>query len=289
MLIGDLEYYKRRSNVFDTVSGHDCPENCNLGPTWWHNYPYQDFNYQFNSWGFRGPDYNKYIGRKVNLCLGDSFTVNVGGPIEHSWASQLAKRFDIPTLNLGMDGAGNDAIRLVYDRACKIFDVQNTFVMYSFLHRIMNSKIFEFAVLSESDTVKKFMQVRICEAIEAAIPRQHLSDSEFDFLNSLEIFIFNYKNEPAQCYAKNKDIVDLKRELYTCEESYNNLSSNEWPSFAQFINNAQLHNNMLDKNYSNFLLNHVFYVNRDGYHMNQKANKIYADYFYNQWKQRNES
>ena len=31
-----------------------------------------------------------------------------------------------------MDGAGNDAIKLVYERACEIFDVQNTFVMYPY-------------------------------------------------------------------------------------------------------------------------------------------------------------
>ena len=26
-----------------------------------------------------------------------------------------------------------------------------------------------------------------------------------------------------------------------------------------------------------------------GFHMNEETNKIYADYFYNHWKQRNES
>ena len=43
----------------------------------------------------------------------------------------------------------------------------------------------------------------------------------------------------------------------------------------------------------NFLLEYELYkdlyCNRDGYHQNQAANKIYADYFYNQWKLKNES
>ena len=121
MLINDLKYFKGSSNYnkkyfeFDTL---DISLNSS-----------EDFNYQFNSWGFRGPEYAQYIGQPVNICLGDSFTVNIGGPVDHSWVSQLAERFDIPTLNLGMDGAGNDAIKLVYNRACEVFDVQNTFVM----------------------------------------------------------------------------------------------------------------------------------------------------------------
>ena len=133
MLINDLEYFKRRTNY--QTWGVDDPDHSNISGEEWHAYPIQDFDYQFNSWGFRGPEYTQYVGKPVNICLGDSFTVNVGGPIEHSWSSQLAQHFDIPTLNLGMDGAGNDAIKLVYDRACELFDVQDTFVMYSYLHR----------------------------------------------------------------------------------------------------------------------------------------------------------
>ena len=34
---------------------------------------------------------------------------------------------------------------------------------------------------------------------------------------------------------------------------------------------------------------HSLYTTEDRHHMNQETNKVYADYFYNQWKQRNES
>ena len=56
--------------------------------------------------------------------MGDSNTVNLGAPIEHSWASQLGNMMELPCINLGMDGAGNDAIKLCYASAYEGFDVQ---------------------------------------------------------------------------------------------------------------------------------------------------------------------
>jgi hypothetical protein len=141
MLIKDLKYWKdtQGSNFGGKYFGMDKPKSryhqLQAPHNWWANYPVQDFDYNFNLWGFRGPDYNEYVGQPINLCLGDSFTLNMGGPIEYSWPSKLDKLLDLPTINLGMNGAGNDAIRLVYDRACKVFDVQETFVMYSYFHR----------------------------------------------------------------------------------------------------------------------------------------------------------
>ena len=136
MLITDLEYYKQKANLTTKYYGLDDPNARFPRPSdWFHSYPVQDFDYQFNSWAFRGPEYQQYLGKPVNICIGDSFTVNMGGPIEHSWPGQLQKYFDMPTVNLGMDGAGNDAIKLVYNRAQDLFDVQHTFVMYGYFHR----------------------------------------------------------------------------------------------------------------------------------------------------------
>ena len=230
MLINDLKYYCEKKNYYKKTSGLDHPNRSRQTIDNWHEYPIQDFDYQFNSWGFRGLDYKQYIGQKVNICLGDSFTVNVGGPIEHSWCSQLAEHFDIPTLNLGMDGAGNDAIKLVYDRACEIFDVKNTFVMYSFLHRRLNKNL-EFVqdVNDMYDNFEYFVKQRIPTIFESALPHWCWTTAECSFLKYNKIF-----------YYHNKQDADLQ-------------------------------------------------TNRDGHHMNKETNKIYADYFYNQWKQKNES
>jgi len=98
MLIEDLDYFKRSKNYIGKYRGIDHPDHC-IDIEWFTNYPIQDFDYKYNSRGFRGPEYDQYIGKPVNICLGDSFTINLGGPIEHSWPSLLQEKFDIPCLN----------------------------------------------------------------------------------------------------------------------------------------------------------------------------------------------
>ena len=279
MLIEDLEYFERRANYCGATSGIDHPDECQE-KIWWYTYLVQDFDYQFNSWGFRGPEYTQYIGKQVNICLGDSFTVNVGGPIEHSWCSQLAEYFDIPTLNLGMDGAGNDAIRLVYERACKIFDVQNTFVMYSYLHRRLVGDKFTVQGYSNSENFKYFLEHRIPNVFEYTLPGWNYTDEERQFLSEIEIYFLDvplYFSDNQEIYRK-----------FISEDAYNNLRGQDWPTLEQFIQGAAPHPDMFTKEFGNFVSDKKC-RNRDGHHMNQEANKIFADYFYNQWKQKNES
>jgi len=281
MLINDLEYFELSANYYNTTSGIDHPDVSLRISEEWHAYPIQDFDYRFNSWGFRGPEYTQYIDKPVNICLGDSFTVNVGGPIEHSWCSQLAEHFDIPTLNLGMDGAGNDAIRLVYDRACDLFDVQNTFVMYSYLHRRLVDTKFEQEVYNDSENFEYFLNQRIPNVFECALPRWNYTCDENQFLSRLEIYFFT---APPLYFSDNQEI-DRK---FVNKDAYNDLRGTDWPTVEQFVQGAEPHPDMFTKEFGSFLLNYKC-KNRDGHHMNQETNKIYADYFYNQWKQRNES
>jgi hypothetical protein len=282
MLITDLNYFKNSENYCNTTSGMDHPNKSGRTSKDWHAYPVQDFNYQFNSWGFRGPEYTQYIGKPVNICLGDSFTVNLGGPIEHSWCSQLALHFDIPTLNLGMDGAGNDAIRLVYNRACEIFDVQNTFVMYSYLHRRLVDNKFKREMLDDSENFNYFLEHRILNVFECALPSCNWSNEEKQFLSNLEIYFFDI---PYVLYFFDNQEMDRK---LIDKESYNAFKGSEWPTLEQFVQGAEPHPEMLTEKFGKFTSG-LIYRNRDGHHMNQEANKIYVDYFYNQWKQRNES
>jgi len=275
MLINDLRYFRKSANYSNTTSGIDHPAESKRSSKDWHAYPIQDFNYQFNSWGFRGPEYTQYIGKPVNICLGDSFTVNLGGPIEHSWCSQLALHFDVPTLNLGMDGAGNDAIRLVYNRACEIFDVQNTFVMYSYLHRRLVNNKFEQEMLDDSENFNYFLEHRILNVFECALPSCNWTDEERKFLSKLEIYFFD-----MPLYFS--DYQEIDRKLID-KDLYNNLRGTDWPTFKQFAQGAEPHPEMITEEFGKFVSS-LIYKNRDGYHMNQEANKIYADYLYNQWR-----
>ncbi len=282
MLIDDLKYFERSSNYHNKYSGMDTPGKNTKSSRDFHEYPIQDFDYQFNSWGFRGPEYDQYVGQAVNICLGDSFTVNVGGPVEHSWCSQLAKHFDIPTVNLGMDGAGNDAIQLVYSRACEVFDVQNTFVMYSYLHRRLIDNAFRQNVHEDKENFEYFNKHRIPNGIECALPGWNWTSKEANFLSELGIYFLDV---PLVSNFSNYQTLDRR---FIVKESYNNLRGPDWPSLEEFVNGADPHPDMFTKEFGQFVSNYL-YTNRDGHHMNYDTNKIYADYLYTQWRQNNES
>ena len=282
MLIDDLKYFEWSSNYTNKFSGLDTPGKSNNSSRDFWEYPVQDFDYQFNSWGFRGKEYDQYVGQAVNICLGDSFTVNVGEPVEHSWVSQLAEHFDIPTVNLGMDGAGNDAIKLVYNRACEVFDVQDTFVMYSYLHRRLINRKFIQDVHKDNENFDYFLEQRIPNAIECALPSWNWTSEEKQFLSNQRIYFLDI---PHALYYSDYTTIDRK---YIVEESYNNLRGPDWPTLEQFIQGAEPHADMFTKQFGQFVSYRV-YTNRDGNHMNYNTNKEYADYLYTQWKQNNES
>ena len=272
MLINDLEYFKRSANYSNTTSGLDHPDRCNFSTEDWHAYPIQDFDYQFNSWGFRGPEYTQYVGKPVNICLGDSFTVNLGGPIGHSWSSQLAQHLNIPTLNLGMDGAGNDAIKLVYDRACDLFDVQNTFVMYSYFHRrLVDKEFIHVGCLDNKENFSYFLQHRLNNAIECALPMWNWTESERIFLHDQNVYFFDTK-----MYFADYQHIDRK---HIVKQDYNNLKGPDWPTLEDFQNGADPHSDMFTEQFGQFI-SHSCYVNRDGHHNSFAINKQYADWLY---------
>ncbi len=282
MLIDDLKYFESSCNYHNKYSGIDTPGKNTRSSRAFHEYPIQDFDYQFNSWGFRGPEYDQYLGQAVNVCLGDSFTVNVGGPVEHSWCSQLAKHFDIPTINLSMDGAGNDAIKLVYNRACKLFDIQNTFVMYSYFHRRLSNGEFIQEVYKNNENSEYFLEQRIPNAIECALPCWYWSDEEKQFLSSQGIYFLDI---PAVLYFSDYQTQDKQ---FIVKESYKNLRGSDWPTFDQFVNGADPHPDMFTEQFGQFV-SYLVYTNRDGFHLNYNGNKKYANYLYQQWDLNNES
>ena len=274
MLINDFSVYNHVKNYQGKYFGMDRPNSKS-----WYNYPVQDFEYTFNSWGFRGPEYEDYIGKPVIVCLGDSFTVNLGGPVEHSWPSLLAKNFTTPVLNLAINGAGNDAIKIVYNRACKIFDVIDCFVLYSYLHRRMQDGVFESQPKKHSDNMEYFLQHRLSGVYELALPSSNYTAEEQLFFDTLGI---HYKHiDVVECFNNQ----DRSRVVKTY---YEQLKGSNWPSYKQFIKGADPHPDMYTKEFGYFIRRILDHTNRDGLHLNLDTNKYYTDYFYNKWKLKNE-
>lgn len=92
------------------------------------NYPYP-VSYQYNDRGFRDYPWPEDLVNPV-WCLGDSFTVGIGCPVEHTWPYLLGN-----TVNVSMDGASNYWIAR---KACRVLEEINPKVMiiqWSFITR----------------------------------------------------------------------------------------------------------------------------------------------------------
>ena len=62
-------------------------------PNRFQEYGPEDITYKFNKYGFRSDEFED-DGRDNILSVGDSFTMCIGVPIEHSWSYMLSKKFD---------------------------------------------------------------------------------------------------------------------------------------------------------------------------------------------------
>ena len=65
--------------------------------------------YVYNSRGFRDLEWPDDVSDAI-WCVGDSFTVGLGSPAEHTWPCLLRHRVPYPVINISMDGASNNWI-----------------------------------------------------------------------------------------------------------------------------------------------------------------------------------
>jgi hypothetical protein len=115
-----------------TNSGLDSIDFC-VDKTHYLSYPFE-VNYHYNSRGFRDAEWPADLS-DVIWCIGDSFTVGIGSPIEHTWPWLLNKRTNKRTINISMDGASNNWIARV--AADILAQVPQAVIVthWSFLHR----------------------------------------------------------------------------------------------------------------------------------------------------------
>lgn len=106
MVLPDL-VLSSRANQRWCYSGMDSPESC-LNPRHFAEYPFE-INYQYNSRGFRDVEWPDSLDELQSSiwCLGDSFTVGIGQPFEHTWPQVLQSATSRRTINVSMDGASN--------------------------------------------------------------------------------------------------------------------------------------------------------------------------------------
>lgn len=124
-----------RANQIWQYSGIDDPGRC-LDDQHFREYPYP-VKYVYNSRGFRDLEWPDSIDelKKSIWCVGDSFTVGIGSPIEHTWPYLLSKATGLRVINVSLDGASNDWM------SRKIINIQEEIspkyiiVSWTYLHR----------------------------------------------------------------------------------------------------------------------------------------------------------
>jgi hypothetical protein len=96
-----------RANQTWSYSGIDSLELC-LNKKHFESYPY-DITYNYNSRGYRDSEWPEQLNELQSAiwCVGDSFTVGLGSPVEHTWPWILQQATQRRTINVSMDGASN--------------------------------------------------------------------------------------------------------------------------------------------------------------------------------------
>jgi hypothetical protein len=131
MLLPEL-YLPSRVNQHWLESGIDSLELC---PNREHflSYPHK-VEYHYNSRGFRDAEWPDDLS-DVIWCIGDSFTVGIGSPLEHTWPYMLQQRLRRRVINVSMDGTSNNWIARIAVAILTQFPQANIVVQWSFLHR----------------------------------------------------------------------------------------------------------------------------------------------------------
>lgn len=132
MMFDDLLPLNQRSSKNKTLReiGIDCRKDC-FDLKWFDSYP-STITYEINSLGFRDQEHSDL--RKKVFAIGDSFTVGLGQPYEETWAVMLQNMIGEPIVKLSSNGASNDWMHAIFDRACDL-EPKAIFVMLSYVHR----------------------------------------------------------------------------------------------------------------------------------------------------------
>lgn len=97
-------------------------------------YPH-DINYLYNDRGFRDDIWPNSSLEEVIWCVGDSFTVGLGSPFQHTWPQVLRQKTNRKTINVAMDGASNQWINRKVKTILKEVKPKNIVIMWSYTHR----------------------------------------------------------------------------------------------------------------------------------------------------------
>lgn len=129
---------ENKKNYKSIISGIDSLEYCK-DKDFFLAYP-DKIIYEYNSKGFRDNEWPESMD-DVIWCVGDSFTVGIGLPIEHTWPFMLEQATGVRCINLSSDGCSNDRMGMRIDHVRRHHDPKLLIVMWSYpCRRIVDGK-----------------------------------------------------------------------------------------------------------------------------------------------------
>lgn len=137
-------------------SGADSVNHC-FDRAWFAAYPYE-VSYHYNSRGFRDTEWPEDLADAI-WCIGDSFTVGIGSPFEHTWPHILQSELGIQTINVSMDGASNDYIARMSTIISSKIKPRAIVHQWSYIHRRESHdlKRIHYKKSSEQEDVENFV------------------------------------------------------------------------------------------------------------------------------------
>ncbi len=135
MLLPDFVLPYKINHIEEYASKSDEPGQC-LNLDHYRSYPYE-VKYKYNSRGYRDIEWPEDIKELKDciFCFGDSFTLGVGSPYEHTWPYVLSKITNCRTLNISMNGASNDWMARKYLSAVRQLGSITAVFQWSYLRR----------------------------------------------------------------------------------------------------------------------------------------------------------
>ena len=270
-----------RKKTFNPPYSVDSPQGCAFGSDYWmsHYYSIIPYNYTFDDYGLRVQDNTTssidYLDKEVIVCFGDSFTLNIGGPNEHSWPSHLQRYFNLPVLNIAVDYTGFKHFRVLWEKANELYDVKYAFVLYSLMPE--EQHLFK-RNTNYTDVFKDFEEYKIPDAVFDFTPPWSLSNEELAYIKQNYIRAFDY--------LPPFDPSKYQFDKMSFEKQYNLLRASDIVPLDKFLNWCNkvddpmtMIKDAVDKDILDiFVKQAIFkdYRNRDGYHLSNMMNQRIA-------------
>jgi len=256
----NTKYYYRRDDPTQWLTRTDM----NIG-----TYGPTEITYKFNKAGFRSDEFVD-DGRDCILSIGDSFTMCLGVPYEHTWPYILSQKIGgCKNYNLGLASAGGDYIVRTVSKTIEVLKPKAIFILWpSFITR-------EIAIKNRYITY---------------IPTGGDFDGQIE--TRMPIFaeftkLFNDNSYIIYHHRKNVEMLHALCNLYKvpCQE----MSMNNFNEKLELVDIAEAELSRVfdirnpNKKYNILGADQNFATARDGLHFGHDWNKYISDLFYSQY------